>query len=187
MDVPAVAIDVLPKRAVAQGGPARQRKRSNLGVSHTVSQSAVVTTRKSWWVVVWPSLNLFPTKLISVQGRVLACSGYPHDDRRLPSSSFLLLWSPPTEMRIEARLCPKSFFATSCIYPSFIPVTVKHEVHRADLAKLIMNPLMKGQNFVVVEGANRMGKTTVVEDVAKSLSSYCLVRRVLASSSSTGV
>jgi hypothetical protein len=102
---------------------------------------------------------------------------------------------PTTQARIEYALCPTSrfvpsrflpFISTACMHPAVRAASVTHPVQRIDLEALITRVIVRSGDFVVVEGANRMGKSTLVQNVSASLSSFRTVRLINCTSTTSG-
>lgn len=102
---------------------------------------------------------------------------------------------PTHQARIENALCPSarfvptfvsSFFSNGCIHTAIKAAHVSYPVHRIDLELLIYELVAESGDFVVVEGAERMGKSTLVQNVSATLSLTRTVRSINCSSSTTG-
>ena len=102
---------------------------------------------------------------------------------------------PTHQARIEYALCPtgrfvpsfiSSVFSKDCIYYATKAANVSYPVRRVDLEALIYELIVHSSDFVVVEGAERMGKSTLVQNVSAALSISRTVRSINCTSSTTG-
>ena len=81
---------------------------------------------------------------------------------------------PHTASLVRSTVCPPPTLWTeaaseSCHYHARHPPAISHFIFRAGLVADIIDAI-NHDNFVVLDGANRMGKTTVAESVAAQLS-----------------
>ena len=110
-------------------------------------------------------------------------------------ATLLAALVPTDQARIEYSLCPtpqfvplyiSSIFFSACLHPVIKAARVEHPVMRHDLEAQITTLIVSSDDFVVVEGANRMGKSTLIQNVSASLSASCTVRMVNCTSDFTG-
>ena len=106
--------------------------------------------------------------------------------------SFLV---PSHQARIDYALCPAARFVPSfasstfpkeCLHTATEAARVPHPVRRVALEAHITKLIARSGDFVVVEGAERMGKSTLVQNVSAALSASRTVRSINCSSSTTG-
>lgn len=109
--------------------------------------------------------------------------------------ALLAVLVPSHQARIDYALCPaarfvpsfaSSIFSKECIHTATEAARVPHPVHRVALEAQIQKLIARSGDFVVVEGAERMGKSTLVQNVSAALSASRTVRSINCSSSTTG-
>lgn len=99
-------------------------------------------------------------------------------------ASYLRASSPPLDDRINATLCPSVSSAQRgsktgiCVF-TFIPpnIPILRYVRRNEITSAIIRTV-SGDNFAVIEGPNRVGKSLAVRIAVSELSRSRIVRKV---------